>query len=135
MIVSICLQAIHAPRTVLSLVTRSTKSSNSTLPSYAIFANVRVLLPGTYAGHPGAGDFVGSLTKFAMTVWSVCESVTSFGVAVVLLKVPKISGTIERGMLDGPSEPRVIGKSTHVLRYATRQLLGMAGYRRIPPLQ
>jgi hypothetical protein len=111
-IIRMIFQAICVTRTILLLDTRSTKLSTSTLLLYAIIANVRVSLHGTYAGHPGAGDFVGSLTKFAKAAWKVLESVASFRVAVVRLNVPKSSGTIECGALDEPLESWPIVRRT-----------------------
>jgi hypothetical protein len=48
-----------------------------------------------YFGQPGAGETVGFLTKLATNVCIVCESVASAAVAVVRLKVPNISGTVD----------------------------------------
>jgi hypothetical protein len=50
-----------------------------------------------YLGQLGAGDSFGFLMKLAIVVWKVLDKVTSFGVAVDALKVPKSSGTVIQG--------------------------------------
>ena len=78
--------------------TDSTTFPSSTFPLKASLANVAVLFPGTHLCHPCAGEAVGSLIKFAQMVWIVLESVFSSLVAVVALKVPKISRTTYKGV-------------------------------------
>jgi hypothetical protein len=82
--------AVHTVSSWAGVVVCTTLFS-ATFPLNANWASVVEL--GSYLGQAGVGDTNGFLAKDATIVWRVLDSCTSDAVAVVLLNVPKISGT------------------------------------------
>ena len=74
--------------------TGTTKLSDCTFPSYAIFASVGTEASASYSGQLGAGDVhSGSLMKFVNAVCRFWDNSASSVVVVDLLYVPKTMRT------------------------------------------